>query len=357
VRNSIHDARRAAGVCLTKQRTENLMRAAVVREHGSLDNILLEDDFPEPVLQPDWVRIAVRACSINYHDIFSRRGMPGIKLPLPLVIGSDIAGDVVEIGAGVTTAAVGDRVLIDPLLPAVGLIGERFNGGRAEFCAAHASQLVPIPDGVSYNVAASIPLAYATAHRMMVTRGAVKANDTVLVLGASGGVGTACVLLAKLVGATVIACASSAAKLERLATLGATHGIDYLKQNMRDAVWNLVGKPRISGSGGVDLVVNCTGGNTWLDSTRCMSVGARLVTCGATAGFDEQIDVRYVWTFEHTLLGSNGWRRSDITTLLEHAAAGTLVPVVDRVMPLAEVREAERLMEDREVFGKIVLVP
>src|SRR5215471_1893448 len=142
--------------------------------------------------------------------------MPGIKLPLPLVIGSDIAGEIVELGPGVTTATVGDRVLIDPLLPAVGLIGERFNGGRAEYCAAHASQLVPIPSGVSYEVAASIPLAYATAHRMMVTRAAVKPNDTVLVLGASGGVGTACVLLAKQVGATVIACASSAEKLERL---------------------------------------------------------------------------------------------------------------------------------------------
>jgi alcohol dehydrogenase len=333
------------------------MRAAVVREHGSLDNILLEDDFPEPALQPDWVRVAVRACSINYHDIFSRRGMPGITLPLPLVIGSDIAGEVVELGSNVTNTAVGDRVLIDPLLPTVGLIGERFNGGRAEYCAAHASQLVPIPYGVTYEVAASIPLAYATAHRMMVTRATVGPNDTVLVLGASGGVGTACVLLAKQVGAKVIACASSESKLDRLVQLGADHGIHYTKQNMREAVWNLVGKPRISGTGGVDLVVNCTGGNTWLDSTRCMKVGARLVTCGATAGFDEQIDVRYVWTFEHTLLGSNGWRRSDILTLLDHAAAGTLVPVIDRVMPLSEVREAERLMEDREVFGKIVLVP
>ena len=126
---------------------------------------------------------------------------------------------------------------------------------------------------------------------------------------------------------------------------------------MREVVWELVGKPRISGVGGVELVVNCTGGGTWLDSTRCMKVGARLVTCGATAGFDERIDLRYVWTYEHNLLGSNGWRRSDITELLDAAQQRRLVPVIDRVMPLAQVHEAERLMESREVFGKVVLVP
>ena len=200
-------------------------------------------------------------------------------------------------------------------------------------------------------------LAYATAHRMMVTRGQVAGEDTVLVLGASGGVGTACVLLAKMVGASVIACASSPEKLDRLAALGADHGINYIEQDMREAVWELVGKPRVAGTGGVDLAVNCTGGGTWIDTTRCMKRGARLVTCGATAGFEEQLDIRYVWTFEHSLLGSNGWQPSDIEQMLSYAAAGTLNPVIDKVMPLDEVREAERLMEDREVFGKIVLTP
>src|SRR5580765_2074061 len=185
------------------------MRAAVVYENGPLTNIVLEENYREPPLERDWVRIRVRACSVNYHDIFSRRGMPGIKLPLPLIIGSDIAGEVVEVAPNVSGATVGDRVLVDPLLVNVGMIGERFDGGRAEYCAAHVSQLVPIPVGVTFEVAASIPLAYATAHRMMVTRAGVAAGDTVLVLGASGGVGTACVLLAKMTGATVIACASS----------------------------------------------------------------------------------------------------------------------------------------------------
>jgi alcohol dehydrogenase len=333
------------------------MRAAVVREHGNIDNILLEADYPEPGIESSWVKVAVKATSLNYHDLFSRRGMPGIRLPLPLIIGSDIAGEVAETGPDVDESLIGKRVLIDPLLLSHGMIGERWDGGRAEYCAAHVSQLVPIPDNVSFEVAASIPLAYATAHRMMVTRGRVKAADTVLVMGASGGVGTACVLLAKAAGATVIACASSEQKLARLSGLGAEHGINYIEQDMREAVWDLVGKPRISGEGGVDLLINSTGGGTWKDSIRCMRRAGRLVTCGATAGFDEAVDVRYVWTYEHDLLGSNGWQRSDIEAMLNLAATGALVPVIDKVMPLAEVHEAERLMEDRALFGKIVLVP
>src|SRR5262245_31291451 len=333
------------------------MRAAVVYEHGPLENIVLEENYREPTLQPDWVRLRVHACSINYHDIFSRRGMPGITLPLPLIIGSDVAGEVVELGPDANNISLGERVLVDALLPGVGRVGDRYDVGRAEYCVAHPSQLISIPDNVSFEAAASIQLDYAPEHRMMVTRAKVMAVDTVLVLGASGGVGTACVLLAKMVGAKVIACASSDAKLERLRDLGADHVIDYVQHDMREAVWEIAGKPRISGTGGVDLVANCTGGGTWTDSTRCMKVGARLITCGATAGFEEQIDIRYVWTYEHTLLGSNGWRRSDITRLLELASHGTLRPVIDKILPLTQVHEAERLMETREVFGKIVLVP
>jgi alcohol dehydrogenase len=333
------------------------MRAAVIREHGDIDNILIEEDFPEPELESGWARIAVKATSLNYHDIFSRRGMPGIQLPLPLVIGSDIAGEVVEVASDVKGVRTGDRVLIDPLDMQRGMIGERWNGGRAEYCVANARQLVPIPAGVDFEQAACIPLAYATAHRMMVTRAEVKSDDTVLVMGASGGVGTACVLLAKRVGATVISCASSQEKLDRLALLGSDHGINYVDTDMRTATWDITGKPRITGEGGVDLLVNCTGGGTWTDSTRCMRKGGRLVTCGATAGFQDQIDIRYVWTYEHSLLGSNGWHRSDIVAMLDYAADGTLVPVIDKVLPLDQVHTAERLMEQREVFGKIVLQP
>ena len=238
-----------------------------------------------------------------------------------------------------------------------GMIGEMYDGGRAEYCIAWAASLVRIPDPVSFDAAASLPLAYATAHRMMVTRGTLRAGETVLVLGASGGVGTACVMLAKLAGARVIACTGSDSKAGKLRAIGADEIIDTRTQGLTQALHALVGKPRISGAGGVHMAVNYTGGNTWQDTIRCLKVGGRLLTCGATAGFDEKIDVRYVWTFELDLMGSNGWRRSDIETLLELARSGRMPPVIDKVLPLERTQEAERLLEEREVFGKIVIAP
>jgi len=336
------------------------MLAAVVHEHGDLSRIVLEEAWRRPEPGPGWVLLRVRACSLNYHDIFTRRSMPGIKVPLPIVIGSDIAGEISALGAGVQGWRVGDRVLVDPLPVAdgpKGMIGEMYDGGRAEYCCAWAPSLIRIPDGVSFDDAASLPLAYATAHRMMVTRGRVGAEDTVLVLGASGGVGTACVMLAKLAGARVIACAGSDDKAARLRAIGADEVINYRTQNMREAVHALVGKPRMSGAGGVTLAVNYTGGQTWQETIRCLRLGGRLLTCGATAGFEEKIDVRYVWTFELDLMGSNGWRRSDIETLLEMARSGRMRPVIDQVLPLRQIHEAEQRMEQREVFGKLVVAP
>jgi len=336
------------------------MLAAVVHEHGDLSRIVLEEAWRRPEPGPGWVLLRVRACSLNYHDIFTRRSMPGIKVPLPIVIGSDIAGEISALGEGVQGWRVGDRVLVDPLPVAdgpKGMIGEMYDGGRAEYCCAWAPSLIRIPDGVSFDDAASLPLAYATAHRMMVTRGRVGAEDTVLVLGASGGVGTACVMLAKLAGARVIACAGSDDKAARLRAIGADEVINYRTQNMREAVHALVGKPRMSGAGGVTLAVNYTGGQTWQETIRCLRLGGRLLTCGATAGFEEKIDVRYVWTFELDLMGSNGWRRSDIETLLEMARSGRMRPVIDQVLPLRQIHEAEQRMEQREVFGKLVVAP
>jgi len=334
------------------------MRAAVIYEHGDRDVIMLEENYPEPVPSSGCVKIRVRACSLNYHDIFSRRGMPGITLPLPLIIGSDIAGEIVELGEGVTGWSPGDRVLVDPE-PITEMdfkfIGEQFDGGRAEYCCIHSAQLVRIPESVSFEEAASLPLAYATAFRMLISRGRIQKGEKVLVLGASGGVGTGCVLLSKMMGCEVVACASSDEKLERLKEIGADHLINYKERNFREATWDIFGKPAYTGGGGVDVAVNATGGKTWKDTIRCLGKGGRLLTCGATAGFEEEIDVRYIWTYEHDILGSDGWERQDLVTLLDYVAKSSLKPVIDKIMDLEEIHEAERLMEDREVFGKIVL--
>lgn len=214
-------------------------------------------------------------------------------------------------------------------------------------------------DAVSLEDAASLPLAYATAHRMLVTRGRIQAGERVLILGASGGVGVACVQLAKLLGAEVVACASSASKIARLEALGADHCINYLETRFLDGIRERYGKPRITGEGGVgvDVAVNFTGGDTWTDTQKCVRVGGRILTCGATAGFDLRTDARYLWTFEHQMIGSNGWTPDDIIRLMDMIAAGELSPVIDARLPLEQTADGERLLEDREVFGKVLVIP
>jgi alcohol dehydrogenase len=305
------------------------------------------------------VLVRVAASAVNYHDIFTRRGMPGIRIPLPVIVGSDIAGEIASLGAGANGWSVGDRVLIDPVFRdgRAGMIGETSDGGRAELVAVDARQLIRVPDGVSLDHAASLPLAYGTAYRMLVDRGRLHAGERVLVLGASGGVGVACVQIAKMLGAEVVACTSSDAKGDRLRALGADHVVNYAKTKFVTAVRDIYGKPKVSGGGGVDLAVNFTGGDTWLDTQKSVTVGGRIVTCGATAGYELTTDARYLWTFEHAILGSNGWSVADLEKLLALIEAKRLAPVIDAILPLEEAAEAERLLEDREVFGKVLLKP
>src|SRR5246127_1928827 len=205
------------------------MKALLLRRHGSLDDLELVEDHPVPRADEGHAVIRVRASSFNYHDVFTVRGMPGIKVPLPVVIGLDMAGEIAEIGPGVSGWSIGDRVLVNPVNKKKGLMGEMLDGGMAEYCLVAADQLVAMPDGVGFEDAAALPVAYGTAHRMLITHKTVEAGERALVLGAAGGVGTGCVLLAKMLGAEVIACASSEAKLARLKALGADEVIDYTK--------------------------------------------------------------------------------------------------------------------------------
>jgi NADPH:quinone reductase-like Zn-dependent oxidoreductase len=336
------------------------VKAAVIYEHGGPGSINFVSDFPDPVPAADEVVVRVRATSLNYHDLFTRRGMPGIKVPMPCIMGIDFAGDIVETGSAVRDWKPGSRVLIDPMdrVTGGGLIGEMWHGGLAEFCKVPTHHLVRLPEDVTYEDAACLPVAYGTALRMMYTIGRVEAGNKVLILGASGGVGSCCVQLAKLAGCEVIACSSSAAKLERLGALGADHLLDYSKVKLTDWVFEKFGKPhRRRFDNGVDVVVNFTGGDTWVPSLRILHRQGKLLTCGATAGYDPKEDIRYIWTFELQVLGSNGWMREDIERLFELVRSGGLKPVIDRTYALDDVNDAFAALENREVFGKVVVLP
>src|SRR5689334_13581521 len=332
------------------------MRALVLREHGS-GGLHLETGFPDPAPAEGDVVVRVRATSLNYHDVFTRRGMPGIRIPMPAIMGLDVAGEIAAVGPDVVAWKIGDRVLGDPINRVEGgLTGETVHGGLAEYCRLRAHQLVAIPDGIGFEQAAALPCAYGTARRMMLTNGRVTAGEKVLILGASGGVGVCCVQLAKLAGATVIAATSSQEKATQLRALGADHIVNYAEEDFVQAIYALCGKPVRRGAGsdrGVDVVINYTGGDTWTRSLRVLRVGGRLLTCGATAGYDPPEDIRFIWTFELQILGSNGWAREDITALLDLVQSGRLEAVVDTAYPLEQAGEALAWLENRQVFGKL----
>src|SRR6476620_6170707 len=303
------------------------MRAVVTYDHGGLDRMVFERNYRDPVIGPGDVLLRMRACTLNYHDVFTRKGMPGIRIPMPIILGIDVAGEVAAVGAAVKGIAVGQRVVVDPIDRVDGgLLGETFDGGLAELVRVPAHMIVPLPDEVGFADAAALPVAYGTAYRMMIERARVKAGEKVLILGASGGVGTCCVQLAKQAGATVIACASSDEKLERLKGLGADLGLNYMTTDWVAECRSRFGRPRVSrkDEGGIDVVVNFTGGETWVPSLRVMRRDGRLLTCGATAGYDPPEDIRVIWTFELNIIGSNGWSRDDVLALLDLVRKGEL---------------------------------
>ena len=325
------------------------MKAAVIEAQGGIENIAYRDwDDPSPGPGDAVVRVA--ACGLNHLDIFVRRGMPGFPVPMPFISGGDIAGTIDSLGEGVRGWAVGDRVTLNPQTDH-GMIGEELIGGLAELVRVPAVNLVALPDQVSFETAAAIPINYGTAHRMLFARGRLAAGETMLVLGASGGVGLASLQFGKMAGAQVIAAAGSDEKCARLAELGADHVINYRDEDFSRAAWLLTGKT------GCDVVVNFTGGDTWAPSLRAARPGGRVLTCGATAGHDPQTDLRFIWVRELDILGSNSYSQEDVAESVAHVAEGRLAPVVSHTFPLERLGEAERLMEDRGFFGKIVLLP
>jgi alcohol dehydrogenase len=311
----------------------------IIRAHGELDRLVYDERFPDPHPGPGEVVVAVRATSLNYHDVFTLRGMPGIKIPMPAIMGLDLAGEIAELGPGVEDWTVGDRVLVDPIdRVRGGLMGETIHGGLAERCRAGAHQLIRIPAGVTFADAAALPVAYGTAHRMMVTQGKIAAGERVLILGASGGVGTCCVFLAKKAGATVIACASSDEKIKRLYALGADHVIDYTREDFAD------------GTRRYDLILDIGGSTPVRRLRRALRPRGTLVFVGGEnsgnlTGLGRQLRGALISPFlrQRLVLLVAKERATDLERLTGLIEDGKVIPSVDRSYPLDEAPDAMRL--------------
>jgi NADPH:quinone reductase-like Zn-dependent oxidoreductase len=337
------------------------MKAARFHEHGGPE-VLRYEDAPDPPRQPGRALVRVRACALNHLDLWQRQGIPGVRIPLPHISGSDVSGEVVDAGGG--EIAEGTRVLLHPglncgacrwcnegrdsLCPSYDVLGLQSDGGYAERVSVPVANLVPIPDHIDFVQAAAFPLTFLTAWHMLVTLARVREKDDVLVLAGGSGVGQAAIQIARMHGARVFA-TSGPAKIDRTLALGAEAVFDHYAtdfgRDVREA----------TGGRGVDIVVEHVGEATWDRSVRSLANGGRLVTCGATTGRKAALDLRHLFARQLSLLGSYMGSRAELLQAVPHFFSGTLNPVVDVVLPLAEAAEAHRRLEARAQFGKIVL--
>ena len=340
------------------------MRAVIFSEHGGPE-VLRYTEVREPEVGADGVLVRVRACALNHLDLWVRRGLPGITIPMPHIPGSDIAGEVARVGEKVSGRRPGERVLLSPGISCghcvyclrgddnfcrqYTLFGYKVDGGYAKFVASPAVNVIPIPANLSFEEAAAIPLVFLTAWHMLITRAQLKPDETVLMLGAGSGVGSAAIQIAKTLGARVIATAGSELKLQKARELGADetllHSIKHWSKEVK----------RLTDRRGVDVVVEHVGEVTWQESLASLAVGGRLVTCGATTGYDGKIDLRFLFSRHISILGSYMGRKAELYPVLDLVRRARVRPVIDTVMPLVKAREAHELLEKREQFGKIVL--
>ena len=346
------------------------MKATVFHEHGAPD-VLKYEDFPDPEIGPNQVLVDVKAVALNHLDLFVRKGIPGLKLEMPHILGSDISGVIKKTGSNVSEALqTGQKVIIDPgrscgvceycirgeesLCADYGIIGEHCRGGYAELFSVDAQNVIPIPEHseLDFNQAAAAPLTFMTAWRMLMPKARVKPGDDVLIIGIGGGVALAALQIAKLTGARVIVTSSSDEKLEKAMKLGASIGINYRdKPDFHKEVFELTNRR------GVDVVVDSVGEATWEKSLRSLTKGGRLVTCGATSGPNAATNVRLVFWKQLEILGSTMGSRSELRDVLKLVWTGQLKPVVDRIFPLSKAQEAHEVLAKGEQFGKLVLNP
>ena len=343
------------------------MKALCFYEHGDLD-VLRYDDVPDPELSPGQVLVRVRACALNHLDIFVRKGWSGLRLEMPHWTGADVAGEVAALGEGVTGWEVGQRVVVEPgistgedeftyrgehsLSPGYVIWGEQMRGGQAEYLAVPADHLMPIPEGWDFAQAAAPLLVSLTAWRMLIHRAKVRAGESILVIGAGGGVNSMAIQIARLAGATVYALTSTEKKMEMARELGADEVLNYRE----DPTWSKT-IYKMTGRRGVDVVVDNVGQATLHQSMRAVARGGRIVIVGNTSGPKTEIDVRFIFGKQISLIGSTMGTPQDFRDVMALIGAGKLKPVVDRVVPLAEGKAAFEALERGEQFGKIVLTP
>ena len=340
------------------------MKALAFTEFGGPEKLQLQE-VPEPKVGAQDVLVRVRACALNHLDLWVRQGIPALKTPLPFWTGSDVAGDVVEVGSDVEGVKPGDRVAVNPniscrrcefcvagednLCPRYGLVGEHVPGGFAEYVAVRGDRVLTLPAEIGYEEAASFVLTNMTAWRMVVTQARVKPGEDVLVIGVGGGVSSTAVQIAKLCGARVIVTSSSDEKLEKARALGSDIGINYAKEDWARAVRT------VTGGRGVDVVVENVGAATWKQSIRSLRRGGRLVTCGATTGPIGETDIRVRFWNQLHLIGSTMSTTREFLDVMRLFFAGRLRPIVDEVVPLAEGAAAQQRLAEGRQFGKIVL--
>jgi NADPH:quinone reductase-like Zn-dependent oxidoreductase len=338
------------------------MRAVPITQHGGPEVLQLLD-VPEPTPASGQALVRVRACALNHLDLWQRRGLEHVKLPLPHIPGSDIAGEVVD--PGDSGVAAGARVIVHPglncgrcpaclagddsLCATYGIVGYQSEGGYAELAAVPARNLIPLPAQVSFTDGAAFPLTFLTAWHMLVSRAQVRRGETVLVMAAGSGVGQAAIQVARLQGARVIATARQKEKLDAARALGADEVVDTTQPDWSAEV------RRHTNKRGADVVIEHVGAAVWDQAIKSLARGGRLVTCGATTGPHGEIDLRVLFAKQQSLLGSYMGTRADLGAAVEGLASGQLKPAVDSVLPLARAADAHRRLEAREQFGKIVL--
>lgn len=340
------------------------MKAVLFRQHGGPDKLSYED-MPIPTIGLDDVLVRVKACALNHLDLWVRQGNPAYPMPLPHVLGSDVAGIVEQVGSNVDSVMVGQRVFVSPGIScwkceyclagrdnfcrSYSLLGAMMHGGYAEYVKVPFRNVLPIPENLSFEQAAAFPLVSVTASHMLFALAGLQHGETVLIMGAGSGVGMMAVQMAKLAGARVLTTVGSDDKIPKAVLLGADAVINHAKEKVADRV-KLLTEGR-----GVDVVIEHIGPEVWDSSLESLAKGGRLITCGATTGGDVKLNLRYVFSRQLTIKGSYMGTRAELVKAAEMMGQGRLISVIDRTFPLQQARAAQELMESRKFFGKIVL--